>query len=775
MSERLTPDEGLTVPQPKANATSARALGARSLLADMLGRGLAPTAFILSLVPLMQARLLGAEIGLYNIFNSPDSALLSGNLPISIPAFGWFSAAFFFVFFGSLIALFLATSEERDLSQLRAMNWRQVSRLGFGLGIGLAAVECAVFILITQMGAPFDNWTLGIAGLTLGLSVGVAGSVALFVMIHGEVGSRAVIWPIWVRSLVAIIIIFVIVLAYYPGLTNGIPEWASRLISALTILAAIWLVVQLPGRWLPPCLAIVASLTIGVASNASALLTLFGGAIALWMIWHRCNVAHRWIVIIPLAVPIFITDPREPTLVGREGPATSKPARQQMINAGDCTPHPNARPSPAGGSGGRENSSGAGIALEEVLGTLRAKHNVPNPNVIAVIASGGGYRATFWAAAVLDEIRARGERDAGLSTFARDVRVLAGASGGMVALAYMAEAIQKGTWIGDPISTRIANDVAASRANVTRFVPDDAPAADRHSVDSLHPVLQSFVLHDLASVLGIPQLLKRSPLDLSWWLDRGMVLEAQWSTLTKTFGDVMNDEACGDRPILVLSPMISQSGQPLVVSNLDIPAPDVLRRRYPNAFSDISIARAVRANASFPRVSPLLKVSPDTSNEHVTDAGFSDNLGMDSLVRIFHHSTVRKWMIDNGAKLIVVQIRAFPNSLEQPGAPSAEPACKGTEASWPPALHRFYFQMTSTIQSVLNARTTGNLQRAELQLDLLRQSYPEGFIEDVVFENRSEVSMSWLLPSAELECLRKEIRTQSAGPLKKLSRLLDPS
>ena len=52
-------------------------LTAHGLLADMLGRGAVPTIFVLGLVPLMQVRLLGSELGLHNIFNSPDSSVLS--------------------------------------------------------------------------------------------------------------------------------------------------------------------------------------------------------------------------------------------------------------------------------------------------------------------------------------------------------------------------------------------------------------------------------------------------------------------------------------------------------------------------------------------------------------------------------------------------------------------------------------------------------------------------------------------------------------------------
>jgi hypothetical protein len=770
-------------------------LTTRSLLADMCGRGVTPTLFVLGLVPLMQARLLGSEIGLYNIFNSPDSAWLSGNLRLSIPAFGWFSAAFFFVFFGALIALFHATSG-KALPRFERMTLGQAAWLGLSLFLCLAAVELAVFCLIAVLlGTQLGDWTQGMVGLAIGLAVGGIGCSFLFFVVHDEAQAswherrlradararrRRKKWP-KTQILVAVTIVIVVASAcLFPEVTAGLPEWAIWPIGPLAILAAIWLVDQRTCRWQPPCYAILGSLAIGLATNAAALLTVLGLVIALWMVWHRAEVEGRaalaFCLLAGAAVGILVPEPGEPTLIGRAEPTTGKRAHQQAMAASDCAVA-SARQMAVSDGGA---STPRGIALGEVLTALQARSKAPNPKVIAVIASGGGYRATFWAAAVLDAIRARGERDPRLSTFARDVRILTGASGGMVALAYMAESIVDGNWDGEHISRRIANDVASSRAYAARSGIDNTAATDRHTIDSLHPILQSLVSHDLASAFGIPQALKHLPLDLSWWTDRGVALEAQWPTLSKTFGEVLTSEACGERPILVLSPMISQSGQPLIVSNLNLPAPDVpkdlaveLRGRYPTTFSEVSIARAVRANASFPRVSPLLRISPDALSEHVTDAGFSDNLGMDMLVRIFHHSEVRKWMEDNKATLIVVQIRAFPSSnLGQPGASSSEPACKGSEAGWPQWLQRLYFQMTSTIQSVLNARTTGNLHRAELQLDLLRRSYPKVPIEDVVFENHSDVSMSWLLPSTEQECLRNEMEKNQAAELEKLAKFL---
>ena len=214
------------------------------------------------------------------------------------------------------------------------------------------------------------------------------------------------------------------------------------------------------------------------------------------------------------------------------------------------------------------------------------------------------------------------ELDASDIPFTQHVRVITGASGGMVGASYYAATLQ------GLEGHRFAS--AAAAKDFVRKVGQDA----------LTSVSQRFLFFDLPGAF-VPG---------GSAFDRGLALEQGWEgyldgVLEKSFENLAAGEAKAWRPSLILSPMIVEDGRRLLISNLylsplaettgsfiaaSLPVLDSgqeptnrprgrfqdERSRYsltaleffqlfPDSWSKFKLATAVRLNASFPYVSPV--------------------------------------------------------------------------------------------------------------------------------------------------------------------------
>src|SRR5262249_1648436 len=142
----------------------------------------------------------------------------------------------------------------------------------------------------------------------------------------------------------------------------------------------------------------------------------------------------------------------------------------------------------------------------------------------------------------------------------RHVRVVCGASGGMVGASY---------WV--------ATLPGPEGHDLDR---EDDAFVEAVAQDSLTPVAQRLLFSDLARIFG-PR--PRRP-------DRGHALEGggerhRGGGLDRPFRDLAKGEAAGWRPSLILSPMLVEDGRILLISNLYVPfltenlGPSLSRRR----------------------------------------------------------------------------------------------------------------------------------------------------------------------------------------------------
>jgi hypothetical protein len=292
------------------------------------------------------------------------------------------------------------------------------------------------------------------------------------------------------------------------------------------------------------------------------------------------------------------------------------------------------------------------------------------PKLAVVCATGGASRAAYWTARVLDRLG----RPEMLPGFHDGVRLITGASGGMIGAAYYLR------WRQEFLRDNPEMPVASLPQKPTDWV-EEMPT------DALSAVASHIGLVSVAQAL-VPRL--PEPLDL----DRGQVLEMQWPQLQHPFLDYRRDEGLGAIPSVVFSPVTVDDGRRLIISNLglerlainwgeeldavksgpsvySIAAPEFYRV-FGAAGKDLNLATAARMSATFPIVSPAVNLPTDPPIR-VVDAGYYDNYGVNLAVAwIFKN---RNWLERNTSGVALVQIRAFRGRKERLG-----PAAGGGDA-----------------------------------------------------------------------------------------------
>lgn len=378
-------------------------------------------------------------------------------------------------------------------------------------------------------------------------------------------------------------------------------------------------------------------------------------------------------------------------------------------------------------------------AWKQTLGDRPAK-------LVIVTTSGGAYRAAFWTAIVLDELVSRSAAEGPLAGFDRNIRLLTGASGGMVAAAYfVATARESGT--RSRTTERLVEDIKAGQSVPAEFSTDYPIARD-----TLSQVAQQLIQRDLPS----------SVLPFMASSDRGRVLESSWRTLDATFANLLPGEAAGWRPSMILSPMIVETGAPLLISNLNLAEMSQGNTPYltffelfPGSRASFRLRTAVRMNATFPFVSPIVAL-PTVQPRRVVDAGYFENFGIATAVQFLRMPSVMEWIKENASGVAIVQIRSSRTE-----APVSEhirkPDCKGlSPIEGEPGPFGW---LTGPIEAAASSREVSMLVRNQQALSMLKDLYGNDLVTSVVIENTARSSLSWYLPQTEFECLLEEAKS----------------
>src|SRR5271157_3312112 len=289
------------------------------------------------------------------------------------------------------------------------------------------------------------------------------------------------------------------------------------------------------------------------------------------------------------------------------------------------------------------------------------------PKLVVVACSGGALRAAVWTALVLGKIEEH------IEEFPQSLRLITGASGGMLGAAHYVTELEADGQVGDAPLLRLPRAVRG--VELARQLKDD------FWTPSVHQMVFGDVL--------------RTPDPTVQSFDRGKVLEQSWRCRlrwldrTMTFARLHDAEAKGARPSLVFTPMVVEDSRRLFISNLDLVQftinhgqfdpitrdevydkdgdatfPSYSRmgiqffRLFPHSHTEFPVSSAVRMSATFPLISPAVSL-PTKPPVRIVDAGYYDNYGVDFAVSWLEQH--REWLVRNTSGVALIQIRAFTN------------------------------------------------------------------------------------------------------------------
>jgi hypothetical protein len=385
----------------------------------------------------------------------------------------------------------------------------------------------------------------------------------------------------------------------------------------------------------------------------------------------------------------------------------------------------------------------------DVLDAWKTHLGENRPRLLLVAVTGGAYRAGFWTAAVLDELDRQSRTDRALKGLTDHIRLITGASGGMIGASYfVAMRGQPGTHLVD------------------RMISDTRR-------DSLTPVIQQLVQRDIPLIFCPIAYQER---------DRGVALENQWKSLAIPIASLYEDEQQGRRPSLIVSPMVIESGERMLISNLDLRGlarPRSARgepylrsareffRMFPAAQPTFGLQTAIRLSATFPYVSPAVSL-PTRPTRRLVDAGYYDNYGV-NLAAAWAYQ-YRDWIRKNTAGLGLIQIYAYPRIGPSADGTGSEEAAAGN-------LARGFQWLSSPIEGALGARNWSMLYRNDEQLRLLDDTFninthddKDRKFETFSFEYPGGAAMNWMITSDDIADMRRSIAVEPPAKLAKKSR-----
>jgi hypothetical protein len=378
------------------------------------------------------------------------------------------------------------------------------------------------------------------------------------------------------------------------------------------------------------------------------------------------------------------------------------------------------------------------------------------PKLVVVAVSGGAARSAYWTAVVLDRL----ERE--LPGFGRRVRIVCGASGGMLGAACYA------AYRRDVATMRVVERQGA--------LPSDGlhparPAdwVERVPCNSIEPLAKFIALGDVwQAVWPYPV-----------WEDRGTVLERDWTDIRFPVADLAPLERRGSVPSLIFSPMLVEDGRRLLISNLDLfrgppperqPSPMILTRgrqisqankgadsagtvpqsyslsalEYFRIFPDdrgLLLSSATRMSATFPYVSPAVNL-PTMPPRRVVDAGYYDNYGIQVAAAWIAQN--HRWLAANTSGVLLLQVRDSTSVKERLDVDDAP-------ATWWGGLMRGFQFLTSPIDGFDKARYAASSFRNDDDVQALNLLFeglqseavvdPRSFFTTAVFENSAQVTI----------------------------------
>ncbi len=178
------------------------------------------------------------------------------------------------------------------------------------------------------------------------------------------------------------------------------------------------------------------------------------------------------------------------------------------------------------------------------------------PKLVVVCTSGGAIRAGYWTATVLDRLGQEIPRQKDMNAafdgdFHSHIRVITGASGGMLGASYYVTWLRDQAGLGNPAKGALK----LSKTNWVEEIP----------IFGLRRVARFIALRDSLLAVG-----RRFVNWCGAFPDRGRELEADWTHIRYPLSNLKPFEEQGRLPSLIFSPLTVEDGRRLLISNLDL-------------------------------------------------------------------------------------------------------------------------------------------------------------------------------------------------------------
>ncbi len=269
------------------------------------------------------------------------------------------------------------------------------------------------------------------------------------------------------------------------------------------------------------------------------------------------------------------------------------------------------------------------------------------PKLIIIGTSGGGLRASFWTMQVIQQLD-----KATSGKFFEHTALITGASGGMIGAAYYRELVLR------------------KKQNENINLLEEQYLEDTGK-DLLNPVIFTVVSNDIFMPWG-----RFEENGQLYPKDRGYIFEWQMNqnmnhVLNKTIASYQKPEEDALIPMMFLAPSIVNDGRRLIISpqgvsymatpphgpqmkEIGSDAIDFRKLLEKQGADSLRFTTAIRANASFPYILPNVAL-PTEPRIELADAGFMDNMGLNSGFRFIH--VFKDWIKENTSGVVFVVIR----------------------------------------------------------------------------------------------------------------------
>jgi hypothetical protein len=296
---------------------------------------------------------------------------------------------------------------------------------------------------------------------------------------------------------------------------------------------------------------------------------------------------------------------------------------------------------------------------------------------IVVAAAGGGIQSAAWTSKVLCGLRTEIPGGA----FQKSVLAISGVSGGSVGTMFYLRCLEG--------------------------PENDVKPAKWAQNSNLEAVAWGLTHPDMRRVFLPGPATRWSLADRGWALERSFLKSAHFERTERRLG-VLHPEW----PVILLNSTDARTGDPIVFTNSDFPSTlsqgsssNHYLRNFHQLYSgkDVFLETAARMSAAFPYVSPEARPNGPANGVHLGDGGYFDNSGVFTLSEWLKEATRRPNLTAAPAvsptvgkkRILVLQLEAFPDNST---------ADVETPKKW-------YYQLTSPIQTMLTVRSEGQLVR----------------------------------------------------------------